>query len=105
MSCNVPGSAMDLSRITAVEGLTAQDCGTVLKVTSTSDPSKFEYVMAVDSRSRNLDLNSDTFHKLFGERQSVGQARWEVVNSRYGDGIVTGEYDLPGYEKNLNLPL
>ncbi|WP_412074636.1 hypothetical protein ACLF6K_00165 [Streptomyces xanthophaeus] len=104
VSCGIPGSTMDLSRITAVEGLTGEECGTVLKVTNALDPSKFEYVMAVDQGGLGLDLNTEAFSKLFGTETGRWNAHWEVVNSHYGDGIVTDTSHLPGYQKNLDLP-
>ncbi|MFI6920954.1 hypothetical protein ACIBIZ_13450 [Nonomuraea spiralis] len=102
MSCGIPGSALDLSRITAVQGLTASECGTILKVVNPTRPDiPPQYVMAVDRGGRGLDLNTDTFKALNGGSLSEGlvPAKWEPVSSSFGEGILLDDRfagELPG---------
>ncbi|MGW7433348.1 hypothetical protein ACWGIN_27885 [Streptomyces sp. NPDC054861] len=96
--CDVPGSHLDLSRITAVQNLQPEECGTVLKVTSRSNPDiPPQYVMAVDQGGRGLDLNRDTFKTLNGGvAEGLTDVAWEPVDPAYGQGILLGGPELPG---------
>jgi hypothetical protein len=81
--CGIPGSFLDLTRITAVQGLEWLECGTVLKVTSDA----FKY------------LNNGI------EQDHLVHVKWEPINSLHGKDIITkGEFELPGYEDGLKLP-
>ncbi|KXN71917.1 hypothetical protein CONCODRAFT_78083 [Conidiobolus coronatus NRRL 28638] len=86
--CGYPGSQMDISRITAVQGLTQSQCGACLKVCNAEDPSKHQYVMAVDRGGVGLDLNVDSFYALFGDRTGLYGATWEQVDSSNCAGIL-----------------
>lgn len=99
VSCGIYGNDMDVNRITAVQGLSHEECGTCLRVTNPEDPSKSQYVMAVDRGGRGLDLNLETFRALFnGQESGAFAAKWEVAESSKCSGIVTGNYNLPAFK-------
>lgn len=92
--CGILGSHLDLSRITAVQDLTPDQCGTCLRIAGGGSA---VYVMAVDRGGAGLDLNRDSFMALFGEETGMFQASWEPVASFHCVGIVRGgDYRLPG---------
>ncbi|MFH9118363.1 hypothetical protein [Streptomyces globisporus] len=99
--CGLHGYEMDLSRVTAVEGLAQDECGTILKVTNPLKPSAPQYVMAVDQGGHGLDLNTVTFQELFGTQGGLERATWEPADPSYGKGIVPTELEekLPGFRK------
>jgi hypothetical protein len=86
--CGYPGSQLDISRITAVQGLTQSQCGACLKVCNADDPSKHQYVLAVDRGGVGLDLNMDSFYALFGDRTGLYGATWEQVDNSNCAGIL-----------------
>ncbi|KAJ9049568.1 hypothetical protein DSO57_1023142 [Entomophthora muscae] len=99
VACGIYGNDMDVSRITAVQGLTFDECGTCLRVSNPDDSTKFQFVMAVDRGGRGLDLNMDTFKVLFnGQESGAFMAKWEVTESSHCAGIITGNYTLPAYK-------
>lgn len=54
----MPYATLDLSRITAVQGLNkATDCNKCIKVVNTQNPSKYVYVLAVDLGGSGLDVS------------------------------------------------
>jgi hypothetical protein len=54
----MPYATLDLSRITAVQGLNkVTDCNKCIKVVNTQDPSKYVYVLAVDLGGSGLDVS------------------------------------------------
>ncbi|KAJ9073979.1 hypothetical protein DSO57_1010958 [Entomophthora muscae] len=95
--CGILGSHLNISRITAVQGLTQDQCGTCLRIAGGGHE---VYVMAVDKGGAGLDLNKDSFMFLFGEDTGMFEATWEPVDSANCTGIVKGgKYDLPAIPK------
>ncbi|KAJ2009727.1 hypothetical protein GGI04_000217 [Coemansia thaxteri] len=87
-SCGMPYAQLDLTRITAVQAMnTATDCGQCIKVSNANDPSKFVYVLAVDTGGRGLDLSKPSFGKLFNIDDGVGPANWAPVSNSNCVGI------------------
>ncbi|KAJ2823804.1 hypothetical protein FBU31_004166, partial [Coemansia sp. 'formosensis'] len=79
-SCGMPYAQLDLTRITAVQAMsTATDCGQCIKVSNANNPSKFVYVLAVDTGGRGLDLSKPSFGQLFDIDDGVGPAQWAPV--------------------------
>ncbi|KAJ2896978.1 hypothetical protein GGI21_004992 [Coemansia aciculifera] len=87
-SCGMPYAQLDVTRITAVQQLNkATDCGQCIKVTNANDPSKFVYVLAVDTGGRGLDLSKPSFGKLFDIDDGVGPAMWAPADNSNCAGI------------------
>ncbi|KAJ2704437.1 hypothetical protein FB645_003289 [Coemansia sp. IMI 203386] len=87
-SCGMPYSELDRTRITAVQLLnTATDCGQCIQVINTNDPSKFVYVLAVDTGGRGLDLSMTAFSQLFNVADGVGAAAWTPVDNSNCAGV------------------
>ncbi|KAJ1898098.1 hypothetical protein LPJ66_002960 [Kickxella alabastrina] len=87
-SCGMPYAELDLTRITAVQTMnTSTDCGQCIKVTNSNDPSKFVYVLAVDTGGRGLDLSKPSFGKLFNIDDGIGPASWTPVDNSNCVGI------------------
>ncbi|KAI9506456.1 hypothetical protein GGI25_004317 [Coemansia spiralis] len=87
-SCGMPYAQLDVTRITAVQAMnTATDCGKCIKVTNTNNPSKFVYVLAVDTGGRGLDLSEPAFGRIFDIADGVGPAEWAPADSSYCAGI------------------
>ncbi|MFJ3973343.1 hypothetical protein ACIPYR_35055 [Streptomyces parvus] len=97
--CDIPISMMDLTRITAVQGLDTDECGTILKVTNPLKPDAPQYVMAVDRGGAGLDLNSDSFRELFGTNENFQRASWEPADPSHGKGIIHEDVELPGFRQ------
>ncbi|KAJ9048705.1 hypothetical protein DSO57_1032299 [Entomophthora muscae] len=98
VACGMPGNHLDLTRITAVNGLIKEtQCGACLKVTSGLPGTKPQYVMAVDIVQVGLDLNEDVFFKLYGTNTGRFTGQWKLAHPKHCQGIVTGgSYNLPG---------
>ncbi|KAJ9084733.1 hypothetical protein DSO57_1021238 [Entomophthora muscae] len=90
--CGIPGSTMNLGRITAVQGLTSSQCGTCLRI---SGNDKDTYVMAVDKGGAGLDLNTKSFSYLFGEDTGLFGASWEPADQSHCSGIISGDHKIP----------
>ncbi|KAJ2033560.1 hypothetical protein IW146_003172 [Coemansia sp. RSA 922] len=87
-SCGMPYAHLDVTRITAVQAMNkATDCGQCIKVSNANNPSKFVYVLAVDTGGRGLDLSKPSFGKLFDIDDGVGPAQWEPVSNSNCVGI------------------
>ncbi|KAJ1721755.1 hypothetical protein LPJ53_003766 [Coemansia erecta] len=90
-SCGMPYADLDLTRITAVQTMnTVTDCGQCIKVANSNDPSKYVYVLAVDTGGRGLDLSKPSFGKLFNIDDGVGPATWGPVDNSNCVGIWAG---------------
>ncbi|KAJ2780383.1 hypothetical protein GGI15_003558 [Coemansia interrupta] len=90
-SCGMPYADLDVTRITAVQTMnTATDCGQCIKVANSNDPSKYVYVLAVDTGGRGLDLSKPSFGKLFNIDDGVGPATWGPVDNSNCVGIWSG---------------
>jgi len=82
-SCGIPYSCLDVTRVTAVQALDKSvDCGTCIKVTCTSNPAKFVYVVAIDTGGQGLDLSTPSFQDLFGINTGIFPASWAPTNPR-----------------------
>ncbi|KAJ2509324.1 hypothetical protein IWW47_000022 [Coemansia sp. RSA 2052] len=87
-SCGMPYAQLDVTRITAVQQMNkATDCGQCMKVSNANDPSKFVYVLAVDTGGRGLDLSKPSFGQLFNIDDGVGPAQWMPVSNSNCVGI------------------
>jgi hypothetical protein len=83
-SCGMPYASLDITRITAVETMdTSKECGTCLKVTNTNNPSKYIYVLAVDTGGRGLDISTVAYAELFGQSTDPAPASWHPVDAVY----------------------
>ncbi|SAM08038.1 hypothetical protein [Absidia glauca] len=90
-ACGMPYATLDLSRITAVQGLNkATDCNKCIKVVNTQDPSKYVYVLAVDLGGSGLDLSIPSFKKLFGQQYDASPASWAEADASHCAGIYSG---------------
>ncbi|KAJ2013905.1 hypothetical protein IWW57_005971, partial [Coemansia sp. S610] len=87
-SCGMPYAHLDVTRITAVQTMNkATDCGQCVRVSNANNPSKFVYVLAVDTGGRGLDLSKPSFGQLFNIDDGVGPAQWEPVSNSNCVGI------------------
>ncbi|KAI9598339.1 hypothetical protein BDF19DRAFT_411050 [Syncephalis fuscata] len=76
-SCGMPYATLDITRITAVQAMEkTHECGTCLKVYNTREPTRFIYVLAVDTGGRGLDISIPSFDKLFGQKTDPAPASW-----------------------------
>ncbi|KAJ2523400.1 hypothetical protein H4217_000124 [Coemansia sp. RSA 1939] len=87
-SCGMPYAELDVTRITAVQQMDkATDCGQCVRVSNANDPSKFVYVLAVDTGGRGLDLSKPAFGQILNIDDGVGAATWEPVAAANCAGI------------------
>ncbi|KAJ2748347.1 hypothetical protein GGI19_006152 [Coemansia pectinata] len=87
-SCGMPYAQLDVTRITAVQAMNkGTDCGQCIKVSNANNPSKFVYVLAVDTGGRGLDLSKPSFGQLFDIDDGVGPAQWAPVSNSNCVGI------------------
>ncbi|KAJ9085565.1 hypothetical protein DSO57_1012572 [Entomophthora muscae] len=94
--CGIKGSDMDLTRITAVAGLSSAKCRTCLKISTSS---KTVYAMAVDSGGVGLDLNKSQFKELSGDITGLVQVKWEEADASHCAGVIKsgGSSNEPSY--------
>ncbi|KAJ1737940.1 hypothetical protein H4S06_002097 [Coemansia sp. BCRC 34490] len=85
--CGMPYTSLDVTRITAVAGLTLDQCGTCLKVSSAADPSKSTYVLAVDKCVAGLDLSKPAFAKILNIDLGKANVKWEPVDKKLCSGV------------------
>jgi hypothetical protein len=80
--CGMSWDSLDLSLITAVQGLTTDQCGTCLLVCG-AEPNACAYILAVDQGGRNLDLSTGISGHVIGTTDGVAWAEWEPVADEY----------------------
>ncbi|KXN65262.1 hypothetical protein CONCODRAFT_13215 [Conidiobolus coronatus NRRL 28638] len=86
-SCGYDYSKLDLTRVTAVQGLSKSQCGSCLRVSNPSDPSNWIHVLVIDTGGRGLDLSTSAFIKLFNSTDHPSRAMWYPVESDNCEGI------------------
>ncbi|KAJ2664960.1 hypothetical protein IWW48_000574 [Coemansia sp. RSA 1200] len=85
--CGMPYTSLDVTRITAVAGLTLEQCGTCLKVSSAADPAKSTYVLAVDKCAGGLDLSKPAFAKILNTDAGKTDVKWTPVDKKFCSGV------------------
>ncbi|KAI0219334.1 hypothetical protein L0F63_000871 [Massospora cicadina] len=84
MACGMSGAEVDLFRVAAVNGLNTEvECGACLKVESGFDGTEPQYVMALDIVEVGLDLNEDTFQKLYNATTGRFTGSWNLAHPEY----------------------
>jgi len=105
-SCGTNYTNLDITRITAVQLLDKTvDCGTCIRVSSGSDPTRYVDVLAVDTGGRGLDLSTPSFQHIFDDTTGVYPAQWQPVSSDNCRDIYKGtlpETTLPAYAPTGN---
>ncbi|KAJ1769419.1 hypothetical protein IW140_004338 [Coemansia sp. RSA 1813] len=85
--CGMPYTSLDVTRITAVAGMTTDQCGTCLKVTNSANPSKFVYVLAVDKCMNALDISKPAFAQILDIDAGHGDVSWTPVDKSLCAGV------------------
>ncbi|KAI9782586.1 MAG: hypothetical protein M1839_004830 [Geoglossum umbratile] len=80
--CGMAWDSLDLSLVTAVQGLTKDQCGTCLLVCG-AEPNGCEYILAVDRGGRNLDLSTGISWHIIGTTDGIAWAEWQPVPEVY----------------------
>ncbi|KAJ1770985.1 hypothetical protein LPJ74_002676 [Coemansia sp. RSA 1843] len=105
-SCGMAYADLDITRITAVQQMNkATDCGQCVKVTNANDPSRYVYVLAVDTGGRGLDLSKPAFGKILNIDDGVGAAEWGPVDSSYCAGIWSNSPQGGAYQQPASSTL
>jgi hypothetical protein len=87
--CGMAWESLDLSRITAVQGLTTDQCGTCLLVCG-AEANACAYILAVDRGGRNLDLSTGISGDIIGTTDGIAWAKWQPVSGEYCNHIYRG---------------
>ncbi|KAI9772857.1 MAG: hypothetical protein M1840_008739 [Geoglossum simile] len=85
--CGMPYDSLDLSRITAVQGLSHRECGSCLRVCGAVGCAN---VLAVDRGGIGLDLSTGISESVIGNKDGRGHAAWKRVDKEACNGIWDG---------------
>ena len=82
--CGYPWKTLNLNRITAVQDLTQNQCGTCLEICGSGGCIT---MLAVDRGGRNLDMSTGVSKGIIGTNDGIAEAKWRVVPSKRCQGI------------------
>jgi hypothetical protein len=86
-SCGYDYNKLDLTRVTAVEGLDKSQCGACLKVANPTLNNEV-YVLVIDMGGNGLDLSESSYIELFNTTDHPLRAKWEPVDNSFCSGIL-----------------
>lgn len=83
--CQIPYAYLDLNRITAVQGLTPDQCGACLQVCGVNS---CLFMVAIDRGGHNLDLSDAVKGVLALKHDLAARVRWNQTFPSFCEGIV-----------------
>ena len=89
--CGIRYSSLDLTRVTAVNGMNEGGCNQCLEVTA--EGGNTIYVLAIDFKADpGLDISETSFHHMFPDGNPLDPitCSWNVVDPCYCTDICTG---------------
>ena len=91
--CGMSWGSLDLSRVTAMEHLDTNDCGTCLEICGVAGCAD---IMVIDRGGKGLDLSTAAKARVLGVGNDVGEARWREVDQARCRDVWNGEMFLEG---------